>query len=147
MEGNEMTREEHNKYNREYYKTNPEKRSAAFKKWYYANQEKAQKINRASYKKRREAAKLRMKARAKELRIIVLNYYGRTCACCGESRYEFLAIDHIHGGGGKHAKETGGGSQMIRWIIKNNYPPMFRVLCHNCNMAFGVYGFCPHNNL
>jgi hypothetical protein len=24
------------------------------------------------------------------------------------------------------------------------YPPGFRVLCHNCNMAIGLFGVCPH---
>jgi hypothetical protein len=22
---------------------------------------------------------------------------------------------------------------------------MYRVLCHNCNMALGFYGYCPHH--
>jgi len=24
------------------------------------------------------------------------------------------------------------------------YPTGFRVLCHNCNQAIGLYGYCPH---
>ena len=142
-----QTRQQKNLYKKEYYRANPEKRSAVWKKWYETNKEKAKEISRASYQKRREEAKLQMNKRYKELRNIVLNHYGGVCDCCGESNYEFLALDHINGGGGKHAKEVGGGSKMIRWIIKNNYPPIFRVLCHNCNMALGSYGFCPHENL
>ena len=30
------------------------------------------------------------------------------------------------------------------WMIKNNFPKGFQVLCHNCNLAKGFYGKCPH---
>jgi hypothetical protein len=29
-------------------------------------------------------------------------------------------------------------------LIKNNFPDGFQVLCHNCNMSIGLYGYCPH---
>lgn len=38
-------------------------------------------------------------------RWFVIHAYGGACACCGESREPFLAIDHIAGGGNKHRKE------------------------------------------
>ena len=38
-------------------------------------------------------------------RLQALAHYGGECACCGEKRTEFLAIDHINGGGIKHRKE------------------------------------------
>lgn len=61
--------------------------------------------------------------------------------------YEFLAIDHEDGGGNEHRRQiTGGraGDAMVRWLILNDFPPGFRVLCHNCNQAIGYYGYCPH---
>jgi hypothetical protein len=30
------------------------------------------------------------------------------------------------------------------WLKRNGYPKGFRVLCHNCNSARGLYGYCPH---
>lgn len=81
------------------------------------------------------------------VKITALSMYGGVCACCGEGRPEFLCIDHINGGGNKHRKEVGGGSYFYWWLKKNNYPPGFRVLCHNCNMSFGSYGYCPHNEI
>ncbi len=69
--------------------------------------------------------------------------YGGKCACCGEDRPEFLGIDHINGGGNKHRKEEGIHS-LSRWLRKNKYPEGFRVLCHNCNISIGSYGYCPH---
>lgn len=76
-------------------------------------------------------------------RLTCLEHYGGVCACCGENRYEFLAIDHINGGGNRHRSETGG--KIVRWLLKNNLPKGFRVLCHNCNHSLGMHGFCPHN--
>jgi hypothetical protein len=80
------------------------------------------------------------------LRGMVLAHYGGKCACCGESRREFLALDHRNGGGEKHRKELGGASskEMCAWAIKNGFPDIFRILCHNCNMALGCFGYCPH---
>lgn len=81
-------------------------------------------------------------------RVKVLLHYGGKCSCCGEARYEFLAIDHINGGGYQHRKSLKvGASALISWIINSGYPTDFQVLCHNCNMAKGFYGECPHSSL
>ena len=90
----------------------------------------------------------------KKIRIKVLLHYSKNnkleCECCGTTHYEFLVIDHIKGGGCEHRREifgdTKGGFRFYRWIVNNNYPVGFRVLCHNCNMSLGLYGYCPHNN-
>jgi hypothetical protein len=80
-----------------------------------------------------------------ERRKRVLQHYGGHCECCGEKQFEFLALDHKDGGGNAHRKEVKQrGANMIGWVIQNNFPPMFRVLCHNCNSAIGFYGSCPH---
>jgi hypothetical protein len=78
------------------------------------------------------------------LRVEVLNRYGGRCACCGESQYEFLSIDHINNDGAEHRREVGRGASICRWLKKNNYPAGFQVLCMNCNCAKGWYGMCPH---
>ncbi len=72
----------------------------------------------------------------------VIDNYGGICACCGENRMEFLSIDHINNDGANHRKQTGG--HMYAWLIKNNFPSGYRVLCYNCNMSLGFYGYCPH---
>jgi hypothetical protein len=76
----------------------------------------------------------------------VLEAYGGRCECCGENRAEFLAIDHVDGGGGKHRRELGKDSQrMYTYLRRLNYPREgFRLLCHNCNCSRGFYGYCPH---
>ena len=80
----------------------------------------------------------------KALRGRVLDAYGRVCACCGEGEARFLAIDHIKNDGAQHRAEIGGGS-VYAWLAANNFPKEnFQLLCHNCNMAKGVCGECPH---
>ena len=95
---------------------------------------------------REQAARRKQKDR--ERRIQVIQHYSQgvgCCACCGESHIEFLGIDHIDGGGNKHRKEVQNHYRNIYWyLIKNNYPDGYRVLCHNCNLARGFYGYCPH---
>ena len=81
-------------------------------------------------------------------RMMVIDYYSkgkRKCNCCGEKEYKFLCIDHIKGGGSKHRKELKtGGRHYVDWLIRNNYPKGIQILCHNCNLAKGFYGKCPH---
>jgi hypothetical protein len=83
------------------------------------------------------------------LRAEVLAHYGNKCACCGETHPEFLGIDHINGGGNKHRREpgVGSGAGFYLWLKKHHYPEGFQVLCHNCNLAKGFYGYCPHKKL
>jgi hypothetical protein len=78
-------------------------------------------------------------------RRMVLEFYGGIpprCKCCGESEVKFLSIDHINGGGRKHRDSIKGS--VYSWIIKNDFPVGFQILCHNCNQARGYYGKCPH---
>ena len=94
---------------------------------------------------KKEVKRRQIQAYHRRLRIAALAAYGNACQCCGETTYEFLAIDHTDGGGNEHRREIGSGSRLLyRWLAKHEYPDGFRVLCHNCNSARGYYGFCPH---
>ncbi|HYT41427.1 MAG TPA: hypothetical protein VEP90_03720 [Methylomirabilota bacterium] len=72
------------------------------------------------------------------------------CACCGELELTVLTIDHINGGGNKHRKQIGygkgSGAHTYRWLIHNNFPEGFRVLCMNCNWAVFILGHCYHSH-
>lgn len=110
----------------------PECKSCVSKRrsdWHSRNGEQAREWQRKWHRSNRKA---------------VLDHYGHKCACCGESRHEFLAIDHTNGGGHKHRQALGSSTAITGWIIKNNFPPGFRILCHNCNNSRGWYGYCPH---
>src|SRR5258706_14541763 len=45
-----------------------------------------------------------------------LDAYGGKCECCGETRREFLTIDHIHGGGQRHRKTL--TDYFFRWLAR-----------------------------
>lgn len=82
----------------------------------------------------------------RDIRKKVIDHYGGKCLCCGISELKFLALDHTEGNGNQHRLEVTGTKRgnIYRWILKNNFPPSFQILCHNCNMAKGCYGVCPH---
>ena len=90
--------------------------------------------------------RLRNKTEYSFIRKTILARYGGTCRCCGESEPKFLSVDHIDGGGRKHRESTSGtgGTVFYRWIVRNGFPTYLQILCHNCNMAKGMYGVCPH---
>lgn len=72
--------------------------------------------------------------------------YGGHCTCCGETRIEFLTLDHIHNDGAeKRRKGAGGGMKFYASLKVAGYPKGdLQVLCMNCNFSKGVYGYCPH---
>lgn len=80
----------------------------------------------------------------RKLRDEILQAYGNKCQCCGESRKEFLCIDHVNGGGRQERLKMSSLSTYYRQIKTNGFPPKYRILCHNCNFARGRYGYCPH---
>ena len=85
------------------------------------------------------------KAYRQRIRMEVVKHYGGKCECCDETRREFLAIDHIEGGGNKHRKSLQrAGNSFYLWLRDNDYPSGYRILCHNCNASYGYCGRCPH---
>lgn len=127
---------------------NAESRRAAWNAWYHRNKETFDR----TYAQRRLANKERIrqaqKAYYQKLRLKAIEHYGGQCACCGEAHIEFLSIDHVNGrgSGAEHRKALGGraGSWFYLWLRKAQYPLGLRVLCNNCNMSLGMYGYCPH---
>lgn len=87
--------------------------------------------------------KTKQRAYQQKIKEEVINHYGGKCQCCNEGRLIFLIIDHIYGGGNKEHEKVGHGTQFYRWLIKNNFPVGYQVLCHNCNFSRRM-GVCPH---
>ena len=84
---------------------------------------------------------------AKNLRQAVLDTYGATCVCCGESASEFLTIDHVNGDGAQQRKAgIKSGAPLYRLIIREGFPWSYRILCWNCNASLGLRGHCPHTD-
>jgi len=96
----------------------------------------------------RTCANKRGKWRRWNKKIRIIQHYSNgtmSCACCGEAHLNFLAIDHIDGGGKKHREELGySGAPFYEWLERNNYPKGFRVLCFNCNFSLASFKWCPH---
>ena len=41
-----------------------------------------------------------------------------------------------------YSSEITGGNDLIKWLVDNNFPEGFQILCHSCNFAKGM----PRNN-
>ena len=121
-----------------------------------------------AYRKEREGTPeyhLKVKNVRDDRRLKMLEIYSKRlsnsnipcCNCCEENFHvDFLAIDHIAGKRQmdsepelKRLKYTSKlkGNRLVDWIIKNNFPDGFQILCHNCNFAKGLRdrnNICPH---
>lgn len=111
--------------------------------WYYANI----KRRRLYMDENKNKINDDQKKRRLKRRVIVLIHYGGNppkCVCCGETLIEFLTIDHINNNGAKHRDIIGkSGHALYDWLIKNNFPEGYQVMCWNCNWAKS-HGGCPH---
>ena len=138
----EEHREQYNSSIRAWKRRNPDKVKAARIKYTTDNPE--------YFKRKAAARRLRYphydSLRNKEIRKAVLEAYGNKCKCCNETIPEFLALDHIGGRKRGHEIDKLKGSKLYRWLYFHAFPQdlHIRILCHDCNMSFGFYGYCPH---
>lgn len=70
---------------------------------------------------------------------VIKAYGGAKCNGCDETEICVLQMDHINGGGHKHAKEIGGSGKLYPWLKHEflrtgEWPKGFRVLCACCNI-------------
>ena len=102
--------------------------------------------NRRSYWKLHERRLADQRTANRRIKRLVIEAYGGKCECCGETILEFLTIDHINGGGTKARLAVASSGGFYRFLKKENFPKALelRVLCWNCNMALGHFGYCPH---
>jgi hypothetical protein len=139
----------------EYYLAHKKENQDRNRKYYLAHKEhldrKAKILSMTCYKLYRDEELYKRRIYRQGLKLKCFIGYSQdppSCACCKESHFEFLSLDHINGGGNKHRRELGSNSvyDLYRYLIKNNFPPGFQILCHNCNLAKGFYGYCPHKS-
>jgi hypothetical protein len=125
---------------RKYRENNKEKVSKSLKEYRSKPEykEKSKIYRKERYLNNTDNEKQYQKDNSSNQRLEVVYHYSNglmKCDICGESHYEFLEIDHIHSDGNTHRNEIGeSGRQLILWILKNNFPYGFQVLCRNCNM-------------
>lgn len=107
---------------------------------------KDKKVQKAYYRQWKANNKDKMASYWIKQRLEALTHYSNgdlKCACCGEREYKFLCLDHIEGGGNKQRKALG-SKYILSYLKQAGWPLDYQVLCHNCNMAKGFYGRCPH---
>lgn len=108
---------------------------------------------RESYKKHRvlkpkkpkqtlEERKAKLKKDYQKIKRMAIEAYGNECACCSEERIDCLSIHHI--GNGRPEGKKKHGINLYSWLRANDFPKGFKVLCLNCNISLGFYGYCPH---
>lgn len=117
----------------------------AQRRWYLENQERIAEFNR----QHKSEIKDYNRRRNQEIKRQVFEAYGGCfCVCCKEANFAFLTIDHIEGKGNIQRQQLGDqgrGMNFYRWLIKNDFPEGYQVLCFNCNCGRSVNGgICPH---
>jgi hypothetical protein len=115
--------------NEKRYRDSPEYREYAKRKakeWAQNNVEKRKETVRRHHENLKNAV------------INVLTDGEGTCRWCGQGDQDVLTIDHINNDGAAHRKQFGGktfgGKHIYQWLVNNDYPSGFQVLCYNCNM-------------
>lgn len=108
------------------------------------------KANKNYCERHANEANIRRKKYTLKYKLLVLDMYGgRFCIGCGESDMCVLSIDHINGNGNIHRKidNVGTGTTFYQWLIRNNYPEGYRVLCMNCQFRSKQGVKFPHERL
>jgi hypothetical protein len=100
------------------------------------------KDNPEKYRAYRKASELKAK-------LTVMRFYSHLegdpgCRCCETTYLPHLTIDHIDGHGADTRRRTGQGKgyALYRWLIANDLPSGYQVLCWNCNSAKAHLGEC-----
>ena len=114
-------------------------------KWRRNNIDRVNEQRRIRHKAAPEAAISHTRANYRRLRDRLFAGYGSTCACCGETERAFLELDHVNGGGKKHYASFTSPLSLYREVILAGFPPIYRLLCANCNRGRQRSGgVCPH---
>jgi hypothetical protein len=142
-------RQFHREYSRKWAKDNRERMRASSRRYYWLHREEIKRRKKGQRDKSEQSYQVRAR-RYHRVRIQVLKMYsgGRPkCACCGETRYEFLTIDHVRGDGAEDRLKMSRGSGFYGKLLKMRINRRkYQVLCYNCNMSKRLLGVCAHRS-
>jgi len=112
----------------------PEKRKEQALRSYHKHRDEILKRRRKYYKE--HTKEIQQKHRDKDNRLYqrILAHYGAKCKLCGATNVKF-GIDHI---GGINNGSPKCGVKLWYYLIRNNFPPEFRLLCTRCNLVDGI---------
>ena len=141
-----------NERSRKYRSEHTEELNKKNTEYYHKNKEKILPKNRKRYHKNKGKYNRRKKVYHQERRLMrreeVYLHYGNgkiECACCAESNIEFMNLHHKNHDGNKY-KEKFGRVNLIDWALRHGLPPIFELLCSNCNIGKekSPEKICPH---
>lgn len=76
----------------------------------------------------------------------MVDAYGGSCTCCGESDLEFLTVEHVNRDGKQHRMSFRSAQSVWADLRRRGWPKGdYTVLCMNCNWASRFNGVCPHS--
>jgi len=122
---------------RQYRLQHLEEEKERTRKWLNNNPERARRNRREWARRNPDKVKRGGQKWMKRNRLKVLIHYGGNppkCVYCGFDKIDCLDVDHIDRNDKKKmpkTKRTGKGFH--KWIIDNDFLPIFQVLCKNCN--------------
>jgi len=135
-------KEEIKAYQRAYYQNHRDELRAKhrdyMKTYYQAHPE--WKVKMQEYtKNHRVESRTAVRKYSRQMKIQIFTHYCKgepLCVACGITDLDVLCIDHINGGGNKQRRQLniGSGKMFYSWLIRNNYPEGYQVLCANCNL-------------
>lgn len=138
-EYNKKWREENPEYKKEWRKNNKDKEKEYRRRSWDKNKEKEYAYRKENSDKVKEWSK----KYSQRLKYKVLSHYSKKedieCGECGFFDVRALHIDHINNNGSEERKRlsnglrTCGSTKFYRFLIKNNFPEGYQVLCANCN--------------
>lgn len=142
----EKRREYHRKYLNRWVERNREYVRNQARRRYWANPEKARAKTNTNRRRAEQSYETRARRYHRQKIAVLKRYSGAQphCACCGESKYEFLTIDHIIPIKRKRAGSHG-GEHLFSYLYKRPAQlDVYQVLCFNCNCAKSAGTCCPH---
>jgi hypothetical protein len=119
-----------------YRRKNSNKIKGLCSSWYRRNKGKVLMATRDWQERNKEKVSEYGWKRREERKVAVVNVLTNgegTCRHCGQGDLDVLTIDHVNNDGAAHRRE-GSARQLVEFLIRNDYPPGFQVLCANCNL-------------
>ncbi len=146
-------------------KAKARKQTTEYKAWNKKYDARPENREKANTRRQTTEHKVKRKNFAEERRLKILQTYSKRlsnsdipcCNCCKKnSHVDFLSIDHIEGKKQMeldiklmelgYSSKLNSGS-LRKFLIENDFPVGFQVLCHNCNTSKGLKdnnNQCPH---
>ena len=137
---NELHKKERNEYNKKYRKE--QQTQINHRRRLYYQQHRKEEIQRSINYNRN--FKMRIKKRISKTRMIVLEHYTNGTTKCQniynldhsgmENDPDYIcALEIDHKNRNEKSSERLHGDKLCRWLIKNDFPEGFQILCPTCN--------------